>query len=139
VAWILQAFLALAIGGGGILKVTGDPVMIELFADVGAGQWLRVFVGTAELAGAVGLLIPRVRWLASAGLCVLLAGAAAINVTVLATTPIPPLIYGAIAGLILYLRRDESPIRSHRDKPSTGPGRSGGAMEAGDAPQRWAG
>jgi hypothetical protein len=31
--------------------------MVELFAAVGVGQWLRYMVGTLEVAGAVGLLL----------------------------------------------------------------------------------
>ena len=39
--WILQVVLAAIIAGGGISKLAGDPVMVDMFADIGAGQWLR--------------------------------------------------------------------------------------------------
>jgi uncharacterized membrane protein YphA (DoxX/SURF4 family) len=39
--WVLQAVLAFQFAGGGLLKLSGAPVMVELFADIGAGQWLR--------------------------------------------------------------------------------------------------
>lgn len=54
--------------GGGPLKLSGDPAMIDLFAAVGVGQWFRYAVGTAEIAGAVGLLIPRLSRLTALGL-----------------------------------------------------------------------
>ena len=111
-AWVLQVLLALAIAGGGLLKLIGDTTMVELFDDIGVGQWLRFVVGTLELAGAIGLLIPRLRALAALGLLVLLAGAAITNVVALDTNPVSPLIYGAIAGVILAVRRDELPWRA---------------------------
>lgn len=40
------------------MKVTGAPVMVDMFAEIGASQWLRYVVGVLEVAGAVGLLIP---------------------------------------------------------------------------------
>lgn len=39
--WILQVVLAAIVAGGGISKLAGDPVMVDMFADIGAGQWLR--------------------------------------------------------------------------------------------------
>jgi uncharacterized membrane protein YphA (DoxX/SURF4 family) len=49
--WILQVVLAAIIAGGGISKLAGDPVMVDMFADIGAGQWLRYLVGALEVAG----------------------------------------------------------------------------------------
>jgi len=73
--WILQVVLAAIIAGGGISKLAGDPVMVDMFADIGAGQWLRYLVGALEVAGGVGLLIPALAGLASLGLAALLTGA----------------------------------------------------------------
>jgi len=56
----------------------GDDV-----GQIGAGQWLRCLVGDAELAGAVGLLIPWLAGLAAAGLAADMAGASIINAVVL--------------------------------------------------------
>ena len=43
--WVLQALLAFQFAGGGLLKLTGSPEMVDLFATIGAGQWLRYLVG----------------------------------------------------------------------------------------------
>ncbi|WP_238013430.1 DoxX family protein [Dactylosporangium sp. AC04546] len=104
-AWVAQVVLALVIGGGGLAKVFGDPVMVDLFADIGAGQWFRYAVGTLEVAGAVGLLVPRLAFAAAVGLAVLLVGAAVTNVAVLGVSPLAPLGYVVIAGLVAVLRR----------------------------------
>lgn len=108
-AWVLQILLGLAIAGGGMLKLTGDPAMVEMFDDIGAGQWLRVVVGTCEVAGGVGLVIPRVRAMAALCLLVLLIGAAVTNVTVLDTSPLVALGCAAVALVIMVLRRHELP------------------------------
>ena len=65
----------------GLAKLTGG--LVQEFADIGAGQWLRYFSGTAEVAGAIGLLTPWLAGLAAAGLAADMFGATIINVTVL--------------------------------------------------------
>jgi uncharacterized membrane protein len=89
--WVLQAVLAFQFAGGGLLKLTGSPVMVELFAAIGAGQWLRYVVGALEVAGAVGLLVPRLSGLAALGLAGLLVGATATNLFVLGQSPWLPI------------------------------------------------
>jgi putative oxidoreductase len=89
--WILQAVLAFQFAGGGLLKLTGSPEMVELFAAVGAGQWLRYMVGTLEVAGAVGLLVPRLPGLAALGLAGLMVGATTTNLFVLGESPWLPI------------------------------------------------
>jgi uncharacterized membrane protein YphA (DoxX/SURF4 family) len=54
-------------------KLVGQHTAMAMFSQIGAGQWLRYLVGTAELAGAIGLLIPRLAGLAAAGLAATLA------------------------------------------------------------------
>ncbi|MET8353637.1 MULTISPECIES: DoxX family protein [unclassified Micromonospora] len=104
---MLQIVLGFAIAGGGLLKLTGDPSMVEMFHDIGAGQWLRFVVGTLEVAGGVGLVIPRVRALAALCLLVLLLGATVTNVAVLGTNPLSALAFAVMALAILLLRRQE--------------------------------
>jgi putative oxidoreductase len=81
--WVLQVVLAFQFAGGGLLKLTGSPELVELFAAIGAGQWLRYLVGALEVAGAVGLLVPRLSGLAALGLAALMVGATATNLFVL--------------------------------------------------------
>ena len=103
--WVLQIALAMAIGAGGVLKLTGDPAMVEMFATIGAGQWFRYAVGVLELAGAIGLLIPRLAALAALGIAVLLAGAAITNVAILDEPLYLPLAYLVVAAAIAWIRR----------------------------------
>jgi putative oxidoreductase len=64
-------------------KLAGSHSEIQMFDQIGAGQWLRYFVGSAELAGAVGLLVPHLAMLAAAGLAIDMAAATIVNVAVL--------------------------------------------------------
>ena len=85
--WALQVLLALQFVAGGFLKLSGNPAMVDMFAAIGAGQWLRYVVGALEVAGAVSLLIPRLSGLAALGLVGLMLGAAATNTFILNTNP----------------------------------------------------
>jgi uncharacterized membrane protein YphA (DoxX/SURF4 family) len=62
--------------------------MVTLFADIGAGQWLRHVVGALELAGAIGLLVPAVAGAAATGLTALMTGALLTRVAVLGGPPV---------------------------------------------------
>jgi putative oxidoreductase len=65
--------------------------MVEMFATIGMGQWFRYVVGALEIAGAVGVLIPRLSGLAALGLVCLMEGATATNVLVLGASPLLPI------------------------------------------------
>lgn len=81
--WLLQIVVALQFAGGGWLKLSGAEVMVDMFATIGIGQWFRFVVGALEIAGAIGLLVPRSAGLAALGLCGLMLGAIATNLLVL--------------------------------------------------------
>lgn len=117
-AWTLQVILTFVIGGGGILKLIGDPAMIEMFDDVGIGQWFRYLVGLLELTAAIGLLIPRLRVTAAAGLVLLLVGATITNVAVLEVSPFSALVWAVLAAAVVYLRRDERLLRKGASRRS---------------------
>ena len=106
--WVLQALLALQFAVGGFLKVGGNPAMVEMFADIGVGQWFRYLVGTLEIAGAVGVLIPRLSGLAALGLVCLMAGAALTNLAILGTSPLLPLVLLMVGALVAWGRRERT-------------------------------
>jgi putative oxidoreductase len=66
-----------------IPKLAGAHSAVQMFGQIGAGQWLCYLVGAAELAGAIGLLIPRL-----AGLAADMVGATSINAAVLHSTAV---------------------------------------------------
>ena len=81
--WAAQIVLAAFFAFAAVPKLAGAHSAVTMFGQIGAGQWLRYLVGTAELAGAAGLLIPRLVGLAAAGLAADMAGASVINAAVL--------------------------------------------------------
>ena len=108
--WAAQILLAVLFVNFALAKLTGG--MVQEFADIGAGQWLRYFVGTAELAGAIGLLTPWLAGLAAAGLAAVMAGATIINATVLHNTTYGSLVWMTVplcaaCALLAYGRRQQ--------------------------------
>ena len=75
--WGLKGLLAAAFLGAGGSKLAGVPKLKENFARWGFPGWFRSFVGAAEIAGGLGLLVAQTRAAAAACLAVLMAGAAA--------------------------------------------------------------
>src|SRR4051812_20129834 len=80
--WILQVLLAISFVFAGAQKLAGTQVMVDMFDTIGAGQWLRYAIGLVEVAGGIGLLIPRLSGLAALGLVGLMLGATVTNVLV---------------------------------------------------------
>jgi putative oxidoreductase len=80
--WSAQILLAVFFVIAAAPKLSGQHSAVHSFAQIGVGQWLRYLVGTAELAGAIGLLIPRLAGLAAAGLAVDMFGATIVNIAV---------------------------------------------------------
>ena len=106
---LLAAFFVFVAAGP---KLKGSHQEVQEFDLIGAGQWLRYFVGTAELAGAIGLLTPWLAGLAAAGLAADMAGATIINATVLHNTSFGnevwmTLILCAVFALLAYGRRQQ--------------------------------
>src|SRR5215470_6873587 len=103
--WAAQILMAAVFVLAALAKLTGG--LEQEFADIGAGQWLMYFVGTAELAGAIGLLTPWLAGLAAAGLAAVMVGATIINAAgggglVFLTAPLC-----AVFVLLAYARRQQ--------------------------------
>ena len=77
--WAAHIVLAVFFAAAAVPKLAGAHTAVAMFSQIGVGQWLRYLVGTAELAGAAGLLIPQLAGLAAAGLAADMAGASIIN------------------------------------------------------------
>jgi uncharacterized membrane protein YphA (DoxX/SURF4 family) len=110
--WAAQILLAALFVSVAVPKLTGSQQAVQEFGLIGAGQWLRYFVGTAELAGGIGLLTPWLAGLAAAGLAADMAGASIINATVLHNTTFGSLVWMtlplcAACALLAYGRRQQ--------------------------------
>jgi putative oxidoreductase len=108
--WALQALLALMFAMAGFAKVFGDAAMVEMFATISIGQWFRYLVGALEVAGAVGVLVPRLSGLAALGLVCLMVSATLTNLLVLGASPLLPLGLLAVSGLVAWGRRGRTRV-----------------------------
>ena len=103
--WILSGLVALAFFGAGGAKLAGAAAMVELFDKVGRGQWFRYFTGLLEVAGGIGLLLPRYAFYAAGLLAVVMVGAIIAHLTILGTSPAVPVVLLVLSGTIAWLRK----------------------------------
>ena len=115
-AWTLQGIIAAAFLAAGAAKLAGIPFMVDLFAQIGLGQWFRVVTGVVEIAGAVALLVPGLASLGALWLGGTMVGAVATHLFVLHTSPVPAIVLGLLNAVVVYLRRDELVALLHRIK-----------------------
>jgi putative oxidoreductase len=105
--WALQAVVALAFFAAGSAKLAGVAYMVQLFSQIGVGQWFRIVTGLVEVAGAIALVSPRLAPLGGLWLAATMFVATLTHLFVLHTTPVPAIVLGLLNLVIVYLRRDE--------------------------------
>jgi len=104
--WSLQILAAAAFLMAGFAKLSGQPVMVQMFEKIGIGQWIRYVTGTVELVSAILLVVPRVVPVGAALLVCTMCVAVLTHLVRLGGSPLPPLVLGCLAALILWLRFD---------------------------------
>ena len=115
-AWTLQGILAAAFLAAGSAKLAGVPYMVDLFEQVGIGQWFRLVTGAVEVTGAVALVFPGLASIGAAWLGTTMVFAVATHLFILHTSPVPAIVLGLLNVLVVYLRRDELVALFHRIK-----------------------
>jgi putative oxidoreductase len=101
VARALTGLLAASFIGAGAMKIVGPPSMVAEFDRIGVGQSFRYAVGSVELVGAGGLLIPATRKWAATGLAAVAAGATLTNLVVLHRSAIVPALLLVLALVVV--------------------------------------
>lgn len=123
--WILQALLAAAFAAHGWMLVSPPPELLPIMNEQ-LGVGFRLFLGVAEIAGAIGLLLPamsrRMPWLTpvSAGcLAFVVASATALHLSRGETSSaITTTILFLIAAFVAYARWRVRPIAAKSDSGS---------------------
>lgn len=107
--WTLQVLLALMfVAGSGLPKLVGESYAVQIFDDLGTGQWLRVVIGLLEIAGGIGLLVPRLAGLAATCLVALMVGATGAQLFFLHEGYwFTPVIVGVLLAVVAWVRRAE--------------------------------
>lgn len=104
---VLQVLLALFfVFAAALPKLFGESTAEQVFVQMGPGDWFRYLVGALELAGAIGLLIPRTAGLAALGLAGVMIGATYTQVVVLddPVMALTPVVLGVLFCVIAWRR-----------------------------------
>ncbi|WP_214416608.1 DoxX family protein [Sphaerisporangium fuscum] len=107
--WVLQILIAaFLIIASALPKFAGEANAVHTFDLIGWGQWFRYVTGAVELAGGIGLLIPRLAGAASLGLIGLMAGAALTQILVIEPAwALLPIGMAVVFALVARDRREE--------------------------------
>jgi putative oxidoreductase len=81
--------------------------MVQLFDEIGVGQWFRYATGLVEIIGALALIYPGLASIGGVWLGGTMFFGVLTHLFVLHTSPVPAIVLGLINALIVYLRRDE--------------------------------
>ena len=106
--WVLRGVLGLAFLAAGGSKLAGAPAMVAMFAKIGFGQWFRILTGSLEVAGAIGLFVPRLAVYAASMLAVVMVGAIGFHLTTLGGNPGPPIVLLLLAISSVWLSKRTS-------------------------------
>ena len=92
----------------GTPKLTGAESMVQVFAALGLGQWLRYVTGLLEVVGAVALLFPYFAGLAALWLTAVMVAAVIAHLTVLGGSPAIPLSLLIGMAIVAWGRRERT-------------------------------
>jgi putative oxidoreductase len=105
--WILQILAAAMFLFSGSLKLTGAPMMVQMFDVIGVGQWFRYVTGTIEVAGALLLFVPSLALFGAVALALTMVGAIITHLFIVGGSPVIPIVLLAATVTIAQLRRNE--------------------------------
>jgi len=105
--WGLQVLLASAFFGAGGLKLAGADAMVTQLATLGFGQWFRYLTGALEVTAAVLFLMPRRSGFGGLLIVAIMLGAVAAHLLVFKSSPAIPLLFLALAVVVVWSRRDQ--------------------------------
>lgn len=107
--WVGQVIVATSFVMASIPKLTLDPITVDGFAAIGFSPTGTVVIGILEVAGVVGLLIPRLCGFTATCAVALMIGAITLTLANLpASLAVFPTVIGVIAALVAYGRRDRT-------------------------------
>ncbi len=103
---VLAGFLALAFIPPALMKLLGNPELVENFARWGFPGWFIIATGLAELTGAALIAIPRARAFGAALLVAVMIGALGTHVVAGELNQVvAPLILGLLSTAAFWINR----------------------------------
>lgn len=104
----IRVLLTVGFGMAGAMKLMGAEFAVGMFDALGFGQWFRFVTGALEVAGAVGLWIPALRFYAAGGLVLMMIGAVLSHVFILGPSAMPATMMGVLALILAYAYRPKA-------------------------------
>ncbi|MFF3563297.1 DoxX family protein [Streptomyces sp. NPDC002574] len=104
--WTLQIVLALFFAFASAMpKLIAHPSAVESFDVIGYGTWFMYLIGALELAGAIGLVVPRLAGITAIAFIGLMIGAALFQIAYFDGENVAtPVVIGLLMGLIAWRR-----------------------------------
>ena len=104
-SWTLQALVGAAFLAAGGAKLAGVEHLVQLFDQIGFGQWLRYLTAALEITGGVLVLIPRTAFVGSLLLICIMLGALLTHLLLIGGNSAPAAMLLAGGSGIAWLRR----------------------------------
>jgi putative oxidoreductase len=104
VLWTMQIVAAALFLFSGTLKLSGAPMMVQMFGAIGLGQWFRYFTGGLEVISAVLLLVPSLARFGALALAVTMVGAIVTHLFIIGGNPAVPIALLAATTTIAWVR-----------------------------------
>ena len=105
--WSLRILMAALFLFAAVMKLSGQPMMVDEFNTIGLGQWFRLLTGALEAAGAIAILLPSVSVFGAILLLAVDAGAFVAQIAILHVDWIHVVVIGALLATLIYLQRDQ--------------------------------
>ena len=99
---LLYILPAIAFAAAGVAKLMGVPAVHASFEMMGLPSWFGYFIGLAEAAGAVGLLVLKTRKLEAAGLAIIMIGAIYFHIAYAVPSALPATVLFVLCGATMF-------------------------------------
>lgn len=104
---LLRSILTFAFLAAGVQKLIGSEMMVEVFAQIGFGQWFRIATGIIEVGAALLLWLPGWQAIGAALLGGTMIGAVLAHLLILGPSVVPGILLGLICSAVLFLHKDQ--------------------------------
>lgn len=104
VLWVLQVVTAVGYALSALAKFTLNAQAVQVFVAMGTVSWMPYVIGVLEVAGAIGLLIPRLSGTAALAFVGLMAGAL-ISHGIWGGDPTPAVMFLVLVVVLAWGRR----------------------------------
>ena len=103
---MIQVFGAVLFFLAGFAKLAGDEQMVQKFAAIGVGQWLRYVTGLIDVASAILLLIPVLSGIGALLVVPTMIGVIVTHIVIIGGSPALPIGLLIIASIVAWGRRE---------------------------------